>query len=230
MTAQTNSFRETLKTEAPSYGVVLTAAALDGLSNYYELLNLWNSRVHLVAPCSAQEFATRHVLESLVLIKHLANDAYVAEVGAGGGLPIVPCLIVRPDLRAILIEAAQKKAVFLREALARTGVSARASVINERFESVAAPAVDFVTCRALERFEEMLPHLFEWAPLNATLLLFGAKRLGTKIESLGFESAAELMPNSKGRFLYVVQKPCAEPEKRGERIKPGVKRSGTPGS
>lgn len=204
--AQTNTFRETLAAESAAYAVALTPEALDGLSQYYELLTLWNSRVHLVAACSPQEFATRHVLESLVLLKHLPTNANVAEVGAGGGLPIVPCLIARPDLHAILIEGAQKKAVFLREALTRTGVSARASVINDRFENVAAPPVDFVTCRALERFEEMLPHLFEWAPEKVTLLLFGAKRLETRIESLGFTCTGELMPGSKGRFLYVVKK------------------------
>lgn len=205
-TAEATKFRETLKVEAPNYNVVLTAEALAGLSQYYELLSLWNSRVHLVAPCSPHEFATRHILESLVLLKHLPNAAHVAEVGAGGGLPIVPCLIVRPDLRAILIESAQKKAVFLREALTQTHTSARASVINERFENVATPVVGFVSCRALERFEEMLPHLFEWAPEKATLLLFGAKRLETRIEGLGFSSTAELMPHSDGRFLFVVNR------------------------
>jgi 16S rRNA (guanine527-N7)-methyltransferase len=207
--AQTDKFRKTLVAEAATYDVVLPVPALDGLAKYYEVLNVWNSRVHLVAPCSPEEFATRHVLESLVLLKHLPLNANVAEVGAGGGLPIIPCLIVRPDIRAVLIEAAQKKAVFLREALNQTGTSARASVINERFKSVAMPSVDFITCRALERFEEMLTHLLEWAPDGATLLLFGAKRLGTKLESLGFNSSAELLPKSTGRFLYVVHKPQA---------------------
>jgi 16S rRNA (guanine527-N7)-methyltransferase len=141
------------------------------------------------------------------LLKHLALDANVAEVGAGGGLPIIPCMIVRSDLHAILIESSQKKAVFLREALTQTGISPRASVINERFESVAPPSVEFVTCRALERFEEMLPNLFAWAPPKSTLLLFGAKRLETRIESLGFTSTAELMPRSRGRFLFIVKKP-----------------------
>src|SRR5258707_3308354 len=109
--AQTNRFRETLIAEAPAYDVALTAEALDGLSQYYELLRPWNARLHLVAPCSPTEFATRHVLESLVLLKHLPNDSSVADIGSGGGLPIIPCLIAQPQLRAILIEAAQKKAV-----------------------------------------------------------------------------------------------------------------------
>jgi 16S rRNA (guanine527-N7)-methyltransferase len=203
----TKKFRETLEIEAAAYGVTLAPAALDGLEKYYKLLNVWNARVHLVAPCSPQEFATRHILESLLLLKYLPNEASIAEVGAGAGLPIVPCLIVRPDLRAVLIEASQKKAVFLREALSHTAISKRASVIAERFENVAAPAVGFITCRALERFEEMLPHLLEWAPAKATLLLFGGKRLERRIESLGFVSTAELMPQSKARFLFIVNNP-----------------------
>lgn len=223
---QTNSFRETLLSEAGTYDVVLPAPALEGLSKYYELLNVWNARAHLVAPCSPEEFAARHVLESLVLLKYLPLNAFVAEVGAGGGLPIIPCLIVRPDVRAVLIEAAQKKAVFLREALSQTGTSTRASVINQRFESVATPPVDFITCRALERFEEMLTHLLDWAPEQSILLLYGAKRLGTKIENLGFSSSAELMPNSTGRFLYVVHKPQASastPQSQNrERERPGT--------
>jgi 16S rRNA (guanine527-N7)-methyltransferase len=186
---------------------MLAPAPLDALEKYFELLNVWNARVHLVAPCSPQEFATRHILESLLLLKHLPNDASIAEVGAGAGLPTIPCLLVRPDLRAVLIEASQKKAVFLREALSRSGIADRATVIAERFEGVPAPEVGFVTCRALERFEEMLPHLLSWAPAKATLLLFGGKRLERKMESLGFTSLAELMPRSQARFLFIVSKP-----------------------
>lgn len=206
-TSATKQFRETLEGEAGAYRVTLAAEALDGLSEYYELLIAWNPHVHLVAPCSPKEFATRHILESLLLLKHLPNAAGVAEVGAGGGLPIIPCLVVRSDLEAVLIEASQKKAVFLREALTKTGVSARGRVVAERFEDVAVPAVGFVTCRALERFEEMLPHLLEWAPPHATLLLSGGQRLERRIENLGFASTAELMPHSKARFLFVVKKP-----------------------
>jgi 16S rRNA (guanine527-N7)-methyltransferase len=207
MTAQTDNFRDSLHSEAAAYGMTLTSEAIDGLSQYYELLNSWNSRLHLVAPCSPDEFAKRHVLESLLLIKHFPENASVAEVGAGGGLPILPCLIVRPDISAILIEAAQRKAVFLREALTRTGTSKQGTVIAQRFENGPAPEVGFVTCRALERFAEMLPHLLDWAPAKATLLLFGGKRLAPQIEGLGFSITAELIPQSKGRFLFRVSKP-----------------------
>lgn len=205
-TTLTEKFRNTLEREAATYGLTLTTEALDALTQYYQFLNKWNSRVHLVAPCSPQVFATRHVLESLVMLRHLPDKASVVDVGAGGGLPSIPCLIVRPDVHAVLIESSQKKAVFLREALSHAGVSARAGVINERFLSVVPPAVDFVTCRALDRFEEMLPRLLEWAPVNSILLLFGGEMIEKVIEKQGLSSKRELMPKSEGRFLFVVKR------------------------
>ena len=205
-TTATAQFRKSLASNAPAYGVTLSDQNIDELANYYELLQRWNPRVHLVAPCTAEQFATRHILESLLMLKHLPDGAKVVDVGSGAGLPIVPCLIVRSDTTAVLFEISQKKAVFLREALGHTHLSSRATVRNERFEDATVPPCEFLSCRALERFEEMLPHLLEWAPAQSTLILFGALRLSNQIESLGFASNAELIPRSKARFLYLVRK------------------------
>ncbi|HJZ81447.1 MAG TPA: RsmG family class I SAM-dependent methyltransferase, partial [Pyrinomonadaceae bacterium] len=62
-------FRESLKSRAPEFGINLQPAQIELLTNYYELVRKWNPRLHLVAPCSPAEFAGRHVLESLVLLK-----------------------------------------------------------------------------------------------------------------------------------------------------------------
>lgn len=207
---QLNEFRNALKRHAATYSVLLDADTLDALSKYYELLNTWNARLHLVAPTSAREFATRHILESLMLLDHLPQGAAVADIGSGAGLPIIPCLIARPDLRAVLIEASPKKAVFLSEALRGVASSTRAAeiaqarVLAKRFEDVPAPEVDYITCRALERFEEMLPTLIAWAPAGSTLLLFGGEGLEGRIEDSGLGSERILIPNSERRFLFVV--------------------------
>jgi 16S rRNA (guanine(527)-N(7))-methyltransferase RsmG len=215
-TEQLNEFRNAIELSAATYGVSLTPHALAGLANYYELLNTWNARLHLVAPISPREFATRHILESLMLLEHLPVGAAVADIGSGGGLPIIPCLIVRPDLHAVLIEASPKKAVFLsegvRELLPQTpGAETfpRASVVAKRFENVAAPTVDFITCRALERFENLVPQLLDWAPDNSTLLLFGGEGLRERIEASGIAVSATLIPNSERRFLFVVKSPIS---------------------
>jgi 16S rRNA (guanine527-N7)-methyltransferase len=200
---QAIEFRTTLQTEAINYGVEFQSDAIDRLVSYYELLNTWNPRLHLVAPTSARKFVTRHILESLLLLNHLPQDSRVADIGSGAGLPIIPCLIARDDLRAVLIESSKKKAVFLREALSQTVVSTRGNVLAERFENVDAPDVNFVTCRALERFEEAVPRLIGWAPKNAVFLFFGGEGLRESMKDL--ELTSYLVPNSKKRFLYVAR-------------------------
>ncbi|HYJ88198.1 MAG TPA: RsmG family class I SAM-dependent methyltransferase, partial [Pyrinomonadaceae bacterium] len=117
--------------------------------------------------------------------------------------PSIPCLITRPDLKAVLIEASKRKAVFLREALSQTRTSARATVVADRFENVDAPEVGFVTCRALERFEETVPQLVKWAPGDVVFLFFGGEGLAGSME--GLEFTQQLIPNSKKRFLYVAK-------------------------
>lgn len=213
--SQLKEFRAALEINATTYGVSLTFESLAGLSNYYQLLNAWNARLHLVAPTPPGEFATRHILESLMLVEHLSQGALVADIGSGAGLPIIPCLIVRPDIQAVLIEASPKKAVFLSEALREISKQSaspalpRASVVAERFENISPPAVDFITCRALERFEETVPKLLEWAPATSTLLLFGGEGLRERLEASGIAVSATLIPNSERRFLFRVKSPRA---------------------
>ena len=192
------SFEEALKSNQSVFEIDLAAETVSGLSAYYSLLTRWNARLHLVAPCSPEEFATRHILESLMLLKHLPQDAKIADIGSGAGLPIIPCLIARPDLHATLIESSQKKSVFLREALNTAGRSA--TIIAKPFEDVAPPDISFVTCRALDQFTEKVPEIIRWAPPGSSLLLFGGETLRRKLSA---ETREFRIPLSDRRFLFV---------------------------
>ena len=182
------------------FDVELSPETVAKLSDYYDLLTRWNARLHLVAPCSPEEFATRHVLESLMLLKHLPDDAKIADIGSGAGLPIIPCLVARSDLHATLIESSQKKSVFLREASNQLGLAS--TVIAKPFEDVPAPDVSFVTCRALDQFIEKIPVLMKWTPANSTLLLYGGDTLQQKLDKVKVEVFK--IPMSERRYLFVV--------------------------
>jgi 16S rRNA (guanine527-N7)-methyltransferase len=200
-----SSFLEALYAESGSYDVKITDEIATRLTGYYKLVNEWNPRLHLVAPCSPREFATRHILESLYLLRHLPSESTVIDVGSGGGLPIVPCLLARPDLRATLIESSRRKSVFLREVLKQTQIEG-SGVLAERFERVSGLTAEFVTCRALERFEEKLQELIEWSPPGSTLMLFGSESIKRRLGGLDVEFDQELLPNSDRRFLFEVKR------------------------
>jgi 16S rRNA (guanine527-N7)-methyltransferase len=168
-------FDKALAEGSAAFGVALGEEARARLCDYFEAVARWNPRLHLVAPCAPSEFATRHILESLLALPHVARGAALVDVGSGAGLPAVPCLVARPDVSATLVESSQKKAVFLREALRDLGMGERARVVAERFEKVKPPTADALTCRALERFKEVLPALVGWSS-GVPLLLFVVRR------------------------------------------------------
>jgi len=209
MPTPTEKFGQALWNNAAEFEIQLRAAEVTRLSKYYELLLKWNDRLHLVAPCSPEEFATRHVLESLLLLSHLPQKARVLDVGSGAGLPIIPCLMIRTDLSATLIESSPRKAVFLREALRDVSNREPAALTVARFEQTTAPEADFVTCRALDRFQRFLPALIQWAPPTSTLLLFAGEELRKQVEILLPNAKAERIPRSDRRYLIVASQASA---------------------
>jgi 16S rRNA (guanine527-N7)-methyltransferase len=203
MPTDAERFAVALSRHAPKFKVKVGDDVIARLRDYYNLLMKWNARLHLVAPCSPEELATRHVLESLMLLPDLSPGAHMIDVGPGGGLPSIPCLLARSDIHAMLIESSKRKAVFLREALGELDLANRAEVLDARFQDVAAPAADVLTCRALEQFEKSLPKLIEWAPAGSTLLLFGGERLLSALQQLLPGAQGELIPGSQRRFLII---------------------------
>jgi len=199
-----DEFVVALEARAERYLGRLTVSEIARLRDYYEQVMAWNPRLHLVAPCAPAEFAVRHVLESLFALNFLPHKARVIDVGSGAGLPVIPCLIVRPLLRATLFESSPKKAVFLREVLRRVNLSEAAEVIAERFEKTAPPAADFVTCRALDRFADLLKTLVVWSPPASRLLLFGGPALGAQIEKEYSMHTAIQIPDSRQRYIYMI--------------------------
>ena len=199
-------FDKALAEHSAAFGVAFDDETRARLCDYFEAVAHWNAHLHLVAPCAPAEFATRHVLESLFAVGFIKEGASVFDVGSGAGLPAIPCLVARPDISATLVESSQKKAVYLRETLRGLGLSGRARVVAERFEKVKRPAADALTCRALERFTEVLPALVEWSSGVSLLLLFGGETLRERLETLPVSFEQMLVPTSERRFLFVVRR------------------------
>ncbi len=200
-----NEFIEAIKNHQPTFGLKLSDEKISALNEYYTLIQAHNQILHLVAPCSAEEFAIRHILESLTLLEYLPKQAKFADVGTGAGLPSVPCLIVRSDLKAYLIESKLKKTKFLAEVLKKCNLTKQARIISQQFEEIERPDISHVTCRALDKFTHKLPRLLKWSK-NSTLLFFAGHSLTPELIKNNIEFQAKLLPMSEQRFLFISKK------------------------
>ena len=200
-----NEFKQVLEDKKQLFGVMIEDASASRLFAHYELVHSANALLHLTGSVAMEEFIERHILESLALLEFLPTNASFIDVGPGGGFPSLPCLIVRPDLTATLIESKEKKAKFLSDAAIELGIADRVTVINKQFSEAGRVPGDIVTCRALDKFTDKLPQLFRHFP-RREFMLFGGPSLREVLIAEGRAFREILLPNSERRYLFVVKK------------------------
>lgn len=189
----------------------LTERQFEQLSDYLDLLLLWNARTNLTSVRNAEEIVTRHFGESLFAAAALlrpGDQLTVADVGSGAGFPGVPLKILRPTASVTLVEAHGKKATFLREVARKLALDGL-RVLGERAEDV-HEQFDVVAMRAVEHFEQVLPAAARLVRDGGTLgLMIGADQTGVAGELLPEFAWKEPFstPNSENRMVFLGRKP-----------------------
>ncbi len=127
------------------------------LALFLALLLAANRRMNLVSASAArpEELIARHLFDALFGLGFLPlprpTGLALLDIGSGGGLPALPLLLVRGDLRATLVESTAKKSRFLAEACRELELTAE--VLNARFPGsfpMTSPArFDLLTSRAV---------------------------------------------------------------------------------
>jgi len=175
-----------------------------------------------------------HIADSLagLEVAELRSARLVADLGAGAGLPGLVLAAVLPAAEVVLVEAARRKCVFLRSAIAEMTLD-NAEVACSRIEewNEGAARCDVVCARALAA----LPVLYEYA---APLLRQGGVLVAWKgavphDEAVDADAAAAHLglqresvrtvvpfPDSARRTLHVVRKVAPTPAKYPRR--PGI--------
>lgn len=130
------------------------------LDRYLALLREWQAKTNLVAPSTLPQLWTRHVADSLQLLKLAPSAKIWADLGSGGGFPgvVLACALAEtPGAMVHLIERNGKKAAFLREALRVTSAPGlvHAKGIEDSVETLTAP-IDCVTARALAPLHQLI--------------------------------------------------------------------------
>ncbi len=180
------------------------------VSAHLGLLLKWNAKMNLTAVRDPEEIVTRHFGESFFAAQHVLPDpngsGSLFDVGSGAGFPGIPIAISTPKLKVTLIEAQQKKAVFLREAI-RTLQLANVEVVQERVERVQGQA-DVVTLRAVEQFNRVLPAAAELVAKGGRLaLLIGMSQnplAASLLPTLAWRDPVPI-PLSRDRVLLIGQ-------------------------
>lgn len=138
---------------AAALGLTLDRTQCERLAAFADLLERWGRTYNLTAIRDRDTLLTHHLADCLAVVgplqRHLstrAGPASLLDVGSGGGLPGVVLAVACPTLAVCCVDAAAKKAAFVRQVAAELGlpnlraVHARVEAIDERFDVVASRA------------------------------------------------------------------------------------------
>ncbi len=146
-------------------GLRVSRETNERLEHFAKLFQKWAKSINLVAPSTIEDLWRRHIVDSLQLAQLSPGPKTWVDLGSGGGFPGVITAIYLAEFGdgwVHLVESNNKKAAFLRVALAETG--ARGSVHPVRIEEAGAliPRADAISARALADLSLLLDYSAPW--------------------------------------------------------------------
>ncbi|HDS16275.1 MAG TPA: 16S rRNA (guanine(527)-N(7))-methyltransferase RsmG [Proteobacteria bacterium] len=106
-------WRECFRSEASQLGIFLNDAQVEQFAVYLEELQRWNRSYNLTTITAVDEIVKCHFLDSLNYGPALGAAARVMDLGSGAGFPGLPLALIFPEKNFVLVDARQKKTLFL---------------------------------------------------------------------------------------------------------------------
>lgn len=215
---------EFIISEFQKCNIELSQDKADKLLKLYEFLVEYNQNVNLTAITDFEEVVVKHFIDSVLpfsMIDIKENSSFI-DVGTGAGFPSIPLMIVRPDLKGTLLEALNKRCVFLEKACKLTGVDAK--VVHGRAEDYAKEkreAFDFATARAVAAMPVLCEYCIPYVKTGGRFIALksvnedetrcekAVKVLGGKIA----EIKDYAITNGDNRRLFIIDKVSQTPTK-----------------
>ncbi|MFB2552963.1 16S rRNA (guanine(527)-N(7))-methyltransferase RsmG [Ensifer soli] len=140
-------------------GVRVSRETAERLSIFVSLFERWSAKINLIAPSTKASLWQRHVADSAQIFQLSPEPQTWVDLGSGGGFPGIITAIFLTEMgdgHVHLVESNNKKAAFLRSAIAETG--ARATVHAHRIESAVLdlPVPNAISARALADLATLL--------------------------------------------------------------------------
>ena len=134
--AQPARYADALERVAAAFGSAPPQPTREALLAFVALVERWNAKVNLTGATGANGLCEVLLADAFALCSPdlVPEGTRVLDVGSGAGAPIVPLLLLRPDLSAACMEPLGKRATFLRTVSARLALLPRMAVLERRLE------------------------------------------------------------------------------------------------
>lgn len=148
--------------EVQKLGIALEEEQFEQLEQYYQCLIEENQKINLTAITEKEQVYLKHFYDSLTLIKEvdLKEVESLCDIGTGAGFPGLVLKIIFPNLRVTLVDALNKRVLFLRKVIEELHLT-NICAIHARMEDYAKinrEMFSIVTARAVAPLKELIEY------------------------------------------------------------------------
>lgn len=208
---------EDIKERFAKAGIDLTEKQLLQMDTMTSFLQEYCKKVNLTAIRDREGIIEKHLIDSVLplTLTEADTNARCLDIGTGAGFPAVPMMIYRPDLRFTLLDAQQKRTVYLRLLLEK--LELQAEIIHGRAEELCRRegykgSYDMVTARAVGSLPLLLGYACPFLKQGGRFLAMRGsaeedkceveKAMG-KLKMSQVQEVCYCLPNGDGRRLVL---------------------------
>jgi len=111
--------------------------------------------LNLTSISTMEALESRFIAPSVALQRWIPQGAHLLDVGSGMGVPGIPLLLARPDLRGTLVDRRMKRTEFLRHVVRSMGIDCKVFCCDMQVLAL-DPLADVLVARAVANAPELL--------------------------------------------------------------------------
>lgn len=205
-------------------GIEITEEQAEKYLKLYEFLVEYNENVNLTAITEFSDVIIKHFVDSVLpfTMIEVKEGASFIDVGTGAGFPSIPLMIYRNDLKGTLLEALNKRCVYLEKACELVGV--KATIVHGRAEDYAKEKrgyFDIATARAVAAMPVLSEYCMPYVKKGGRFVALKSvneeiRESENAIKLLGGKKAVQMdysICNGDNRRLFVIEKISDTPTK-----------------
>jgi 16S rRNA (guanine527-N7)-methyltransferase len=176
---------ETVSSWATANACEISEAQLGALAAFQARVLDVNKFMNLTAITDDENFAVKHIIDSLTILPYIGANSRLIDIGTGAGFPGLVLRIMRENLRLTLLDSLRKRIIFLRETSDMLGftnvecVHARA----EEFSRKNREAFDICTARAVASLEKLAAYALPLVKKNGAFLAMKGPNIADEIQN-----------------------------------------------